>query len=80
MAFEISEICDPVVEPLVRGRKSPFALAVEALPVGKAVIVGGMTQGNAGSRARIIGRTMHPLRTFTTTRLDDGRIQIVRTA
>lgn len=76
MKYEISEIVDPIV-PEGRGR-SQFRKTIEALPVGKAVIVTGMNQSNAASRARVIGQVVNPKKKFSTSKLNDGRVQILR--
>lgn len=75
MAFTISEPIDPVEPP---DSRSTFRVAIEALTPGKAVIVGGMTQSNCGSRARAIGRASTPHKSFSTLKLADGRIQLTR--
>lgn len=78
MDFTISEISDPVAEPRTGRPTGKFRTAVEALPVGKAVVIGGMTQASALSRARIIGVQCTPKRTFRSNKLPDGSVQITR--
>lgn len=76
--YEVSDYVDPV-ETLKRGKpKSPFRKSIEGMPVGKAVIVTGMSPADACSRANVIGKKMAPKRQFSTGRLPDGRVQIAR--
>lgn len=78
MAFTISEVRDPVGTVRDEDGFSPFYRAIQALPVGKAVVIGGMTQQNALSRARSIGLQCTPKRKFRSNKLPDGSVQITR--
>ena len=82
MTIEISEIIDPMplpVRPENVGRpKSPLSIAVEALPVGKAIIVSGMGQKDLHTRLHSIGKRQAPRRRFSCREIGDGRYQITR--
>ena len=79
---EISEVRDPVVVPRSSGGapRSPFAKALHDLPIGRAVIVSGLSDNNISSMACIIGRRYDPPRKFSRAKLPDGSVQIVRIA
>ena len=78
--FEISDFVDPV-DPVATERvRGVFRERLETMPVGKAIIVGGMTRNNAASRASMISKQCEPKRKFSTAALPDGRIQISRIA
>jgi len=49
MAFELSDYVEPTVTPQ-KMQRTEFKDKMENMPVGKAVIVTGMTQGNVSSR------------------------------
>lgn len=74
--IEVSEVSEPVARNT--SRASALTVALKQLPVGKAVFVTGVTQQSASSRSRLVGLTFSPQRKFTTAKLDDGRIQILR--
>ena len=76
LSYEISDYCDPVKTVGKGPLRSVFREKIEGLPVGKAVIVTGMT--NVSTRARQIGLQMEPKRKFSTGSLGDGRFQITR--
>lgn len=78
MAYTISEVRDPVDGVAVGRSVSKFRTVVEGLPVGKAIVIGGMRQSDAMSRARAIGLQCNPHRKFTSQKLPDGSVQITR--
>lgn len=79
MKYEVSDIIDPVP---VENRGRPldgFREALNAIPLGKAVIVKGMTGPQAAVRSNAAGRAFSPRRKFSTATLPDGSgIQITR--
>jgi len=76
MAFELSDYIEPTVTPQ-KGQRSEFAEKMKNMPVGKAIIVTGMTQGNVSSRVNQF-KIRNPDKRFVTSKLSDGRYQVAR--
>ena len=77
--MQISAPADPEVATSRRGgARSDLARALESLETGKAIMVTGILQSRASSSAVSVGKRTG--RKFTTSLLDDGRVQILRVA
>jgi hypothetical protein len=74
--YTFSEITDPVGGV---GAKSEFTTNILAIPLGKAIVIGGSTISNTASRANQVGRAQEPKRKYSCRTLADGRIQVTRT-
>lgn len=77
MIIKVSKPIDPVPNER-QDRRGVFRQSVESLQVGKALIIIGPKQSDVASRASAIGRTSHPNKKFTTSKMEDGSIQLTR--